>query len=99
MKYKIYKIYTEEEKGVYINGSKQNLSSVLHAHKKTSENDKEGIKKGKKSKLYEAMREKGKDKFKIELIENVDVETREELMLKVNENIRKNNSIKEGYNK
>ncbi len=98
MKYKIYKIYTEDDERVYINGSKQDLSRVLHTHKKESESKKAGIRLGKRSKLYEAMREIGKENFKIELIEIVEVETREELIAKVNDKIRKNNSIKSGYN-
>jgi len=99
MKYKIYFIYTDLDEKKYIGATKQNLSNTLCIHKRESKNMKEGVVHGKNEKLYEAMREKGEEKFKIELLEQVEVESREELTVKINKKVREYETIRQGYNK
>jgi len=97
MLYKIYRIYQKsEEERVYIGASRQKeLRLCMNDHKNKS---RKGGNYKKCEKLYKKMREEGEEKYEIELIEEVEVKDKDELKLRINENIRKYNSREKGYN-
>jgi group I intron endonuclease len=74
----------------YVGSTTMSLGDRFNAHKSST--------KRKARKLHNAMREIGVEKFKIELIEECCVLTKDDLRLKEKEHILRLNTIEKGYN-
>lgn len=75
----------------YIGSTKRELNKRMYNHRG-------GCNKGRTSQIYTHMREKGFDKFTIELLESLEVENEEEQRRKEQEYIIEHNTIENGLN-
>jgi len=91
IKGKIYCIRNNINDKIYIGSTIQSLSSRMGSHRRDSL-------KNVTYKIYQAFNELGVDNFYIELIENYDCKTKEELRAREQHFIRLHNSLNNGYN-
>jgi len=91
IKGKIYCIRNNINDKIYIGSTTQSLSSRMGGHRRDS------LRKV-NYKIYQAFNELGIENFYIELIENYDCKTKEELRAREQHFIRLHNSLNNGYN-
>lgn len=92
MQGKIYKITNDINALVYVGSTTRTLARRMNNHRTTAR--KEG-----KSALWRAMRELGIDHFKIELVEEFECNTKEELRIREQYWIGQLDTLQNGYNK
>ena len=88
----IYQIINMKNEMKYIGSTFQRLSKRFHQHRRASKNKKDH------KKLNIAFREYGVEHFRIELLDTVSVQSKQELNRIEGEWIRKENTYENGYN-